>query len=186
MSTFGYVETRLDEDGNLEPDLPDDIGFQVLLWSSDSSFALISSFDEEVGVRIKSVTAELERLLRSAEHWPPALALSLRLHKNTPKIFSKDRSIGAFEEAFAVTLRHYLCCQKQFPFVFAEAMSGDDIDFQQGQFYWVLARVNKFSLCWVDRCLELVEGYRTSFRLEDKIADTLPTFDELLAKGERN
>jgi hypothetical protein len=134
------------------PDIPEETGFLMLAEpgraSDGAEFALFrcdlpDGYEKSKG--ITEVSDELGDLLRSAEDYPPALAL-------TREDLERDESRTTIEFSKKLTerLAYYLQEQAHFPFFMAKAKKTEPGYKYAGGYYWIVGSKDE-SVLWVSR-----------------------------------
>ena len=126
---------RIDE--GFVPALPEEMGFLLLAEPSEHEtygiFSVDVPTDEFLPFQINAVSEDLADLIKSAEQYPPALALA---RDKVREVSGLNRT--AFGKAFAEILRGHLVSQRTSPFFLAEAKRTETGYKSAGAFYWIV------------------------------------------------
>jgi hypothetical protein len=118
------------------PVLPENMGFLLLAQPQERTYGLFKvelSEKEAMTCQLEEVSDELEDLLTSAEHYPPALALARDKVRRV-----EGKTCAEFGEILAATLREYLSIQPESPFFLAEAKQTQAGFRYAGAYYWIV------------------------------------------------
>ncbi len=174
-SGYRFVPWRYNlEEEYYEPDLPEEVKWELLADFTRSHLhdaIYLVRWDEETPEPpgIRAVSDSLVKLLKSAEAYPPALAIArdVRFRKDFD-----DRSAEEAVEEFTTTLRGELNHQRDRPFFLARALA-DPSGFvgykTEGQYYWIVGyrpqRIG-YEVSWVSRDYFVYQNPITDFDVD--------------------
>lgn len=122
------------------------------------------------------VTPELELLLDSAKHYPPALALARDDLESELRYAEKPSSPSELAEAYTKALRHHL--QHQGPAVFARAVAEEPGYLVPNSWYWVIgAKGHPTLVHWVSHDLQAYTNLAADFDLSQAELAKLRAYD---------
>jgi len=151
------------------PALPEGTGFMLLANPADDPTPWgIFKCDDDVPLseQVRAVDDALGEIIRSAERYPPALALA-RDHCITlfdGRVCAREE----FCEAYRDSLIEHMRQQPRGPYVFAEAVGEERGYLTRGQFYWVLRHLRgEGAVRWVSADYFTYQNPASDFALSD-------------------
>ena len=132
---------RVHEGEGWEPDLPEDSGFLLMADPPDAKWGIYRCgwLEEEIerDWPVIPVDEQLLRMLKSGEHYPPALAKARNEIEKRYRSETCDKA--TFGAEYAAAIERHLEAQRSANYVLAKAVTDETGYLRKGAYYWVLS-----------------------------------------------
>ena len=163
------------KDGNgWAPPIPHGIGFLLLAGPGvDPPWGLFTvEADLPASAHVRTISDELEHLIRSAERFPPALAIARDLV--TAEFDSASPTHEEFSARYVTLLLQQLRDQANAPYLLTKAVGSELGYLIPGEFYWVLRYLRGSSaVAWVSADYFVYQNPVTDFDLSPEQLERL-------------